>query len=282
MFIRNCPTCKKEIIHNMKGNRDSAIRNNINCKSCASKKIDRKGNKNPFFGKKHKKETIEIISNKIKLAVTKGIYQTEEYKEKMSKISKERDFGGSVYKNWRKWGYSEDEIILKTKIWNSKKSNAFKGKNNPMYGKPSPNGSGNGWKGWYKGWFFRSLRELSYMIDVIEKNNYEWTPGEKFCRLEYIDYSGKQRTYRPDFLINNKTIIEIKPKRLWKTSNVISKVKAGIKFAKEKGLKYKLVDIKITNYDIIIQKVNLNEIKFLGNYLERFEKHGKTKSLDKA
>ncbi|MBR4316812.1 MAG: hypothetical protein IKP65_07630 [Alphaproteobacteria bacterium] len=39
-----------------------------------------------------------------------------------------------------------------------KYSEKSKGKNNPMYGKPAPKGSGNGVSGWYKGWFFRSLR----------------------------------------------------------------------------------------------------------------------------
>jgi hypothetical protein len=43
------------------------------------------------------------------------------------------------------------------------------GSKNKMYGKPSPQGSGNGWSGWYKGWYFRSLIELSYMVNVIEK-----------------------------------------------------------------------------------------------------------------
>ena len=45
-------------------------------------------------------------------------------------------------------------------------SNASKGKNNPMYGKPSPQGSGNGWSGWYKGIYFRSLLYSSFMSSI--------------------------------------------------------------------------------------------------------------------
>ena len=80
-----------------------------------------------------------------------------------------------------------------------------------MYGKPSPQGSGNGWSGWYKGWYFRSLLELSYMILVIERFNISWSNGEKI-KITYKNFSGINRNYFPDFLLNNKYIIEIKPK----------------------------------------------------------------------
>ncbi len=38
------------------------------------------------------------------------------------------------------------------------------GEGNNMYGRPSPQGSGNGWSGWYKERYFRSLRELMFLI----------------------------------------------------------------------------------------------------------------------
>jgi len=47
-----------------------------------------------------------------------------------------------------------------------------------MYGKPAPIGSGNGWSGWYKGWYFRSLLELSFMINVIERFKMSWQNAE--------------------------------------------------------------------------------------------------------
>jgi hypothetical protein len=36
-----------------------------------------------------------------------------------------------------------------------------------MYGKPSPQGSGNGWSGWYKGKYFRSIMELSFIVEYL-------------------------------------------------------------------------------------------------------------------
>ena len=43
-----------------------------------------------------------------------------------------------------------------------------------MYGRFSPRGSGNGWSGWYKEWYFRSLLELSYMINETKFNMGYW------------------------------------------------------------------------------------------------------------
>lgn len=39
----------------------------------------------------------------------------------------------------------EKAVELKEKL-----SERFSGEGNPMFGKPSPEGSGNGWSGWYK------------------------------------------------------------------------------------------------------------------------------------
>lgn len=73
-------------------------------------------------------------------------------------------------------------------------SNKFSGSKNNMYGKPSPQGSGNGWSGWYKGWFFRSLLELSYMINVIEKNGWKWENAEsKKYKIPYTVDDKKRR-----------------------------------------------------------------------------------------
>ena len=82
-----------------------------------------------------------------------------------------------------------------------------------MYGKPAPIGSGNGWSGWYKGWYFRSLLELSFMINVIERFNMPWISAEnQTYKISYVDTNLKQRNYYADFIIDNKYIVECKPK----------------------------------------------------------------------
>jgi hypothetical protein len=60
-----------------------------------------------------------------------------------------------------------------------KMSDSISGEKNFWFGKPSPVGSGNGWSGWYKGWYFRSLLELSFMIKVIERFKFSWKSADR-------------------------------------------------------------------------------------------------------
>lgn len=115
------------------------------------------------------------------------------------------------------------------------------GSGNNMFGKPSPPGSGNGWCGYYKGWFFRSLHELSFMIKVIERFKFKWRTAEtKEFQIAYFDYNNTLKNYFPDFILNEKFLIEVKPKNLWSTPKVQAKSAAAIDFCKSKNLKYKL------------------------------------------
>lgn len=88
---------------------------------------------------------------------------------------------------------------------------------------------------------------------------------------KYFDFSGNERTYFPDFIINGKYIIESKPKRLWSSDNVLRKKEAAIKFANEFNFKYKLVDVgKLT--DLEIKKLYDNGlIKFIDRYEKLYQ-----------
>jgi NUMOD3 motif len=151
-------------------------------------------------------------------------------------------------------------------------SAASSGENNPMYGKPSPQGSGNGWSGWYKGWYFRSLKELSYMINVIERFNLQWEVGEKKkFKINYNDFYGNKRTYYPDFLIEGKYLVEIKPKILWNSYNVKRKKEAAINFCKEHNFTYKLTECpKLISYNEIKQLIKEKKLIFIKRYQEKF------------
>jgi hypothetical protein len=160
----------------------------------------------------------------------------------------------------------------KAKIIKAKLSKLAKGSGNPMYGKPSPKGSGNGWSGWYKNWFFRSLRELSYMVNVIEKNCLSWRTGEtKEYRIHYLDpFTGNERTYHPDFVINENTIIEVKPKKLINTMQNKAKYEAARKWCKNNNYKFKI------ETSATFQKLKDEEIKKLYErkqitWLKRYE-----------
>ena len=276
---RNCSICGKKIEYKNKTDQSykQALKNNSNCKECASRKTFLKMNKeikegirkNGFAGKKHKKETRDIIRNKITKCFEAGILNTKGKNNPMYGIKGENNprFGKHFYEDWiEKYGKEEADIRLEK--YKKKVSKNTRGKNNPMYGKPAPQGSGNGWSGWYKGWYFRSLRELSYMINVIERFNIEWKSAENI-KIEYTDWKGNKRNYLPDFLLNEKYLMEIKPKKLWGSKNIILKRKAGEKYCKNNNLIYKLIDPILISKEKLLHLHDKGKIKFLPKYEEK-------------
>ncbi len=269
VYKRICPQCKKEVIHKNKISWTKSVKEKRICISCTHKNLYKDeeyrkkmadcqkslyGEDNPFYGKKHSKETKKILSQKCrKNGKDNGMY------------------GRSVYSVWVK-KYGKEEANKRMERAKIKWSKASSGENNPMYGKPSPQGSGNGWSGWYKGWFFRSLIELSYMINVIEKNNLKWVSAEsKKFAIPYLDWDGKNRNYFPDFFVNDKILVEVKPNRLKNSARNILKAKAAEKFCKNNGYKYEITDaVKIEN-DQIIDLHSKNLIKFTERYEEKFK-----------
>lgn len=272
-LTRNCPICNKLLTYSNKSNCSLAIKANAKCLSCV-RKGKGIGEKNNFFGKKHTQKTIKKMKVKRK-QIGNSIWQTDEYRSKMSKISSGSNnpmYGKKPYDIWlNKYGKEEADrrhVDLKQKC-----SNNSAGENNPMYGKPTPQGAGNGWSGWYKGWYFRSLHELSYMISRIEKDGLRWQSGEKGdLRIEYEDWQGRKRTYTADFLVEGKYLIEVKPKRLHKSQAVLAKSKAAIKFCENKGYEYKIEDVKILSKEQLLEMYFNNKIKFLPRYEELFKK----------
>ena len=261
-LIRKCPNCNCELNYKSKYNKLNADKKNSKCKSCGLKEVitdevkkrmsdrvkgpnnpmyGKTGELNPFFGKHHTEESKQkIIKNK-----DYSIYKTDEFRKKISKVTSGENnpmFGKSVYDVWFiKFG---KEIADKKLIeYKKKQSNNSSGEKNPMYGKPSPKNSGNGICGWYRGWFFRSLLELSYMIQVIERFKLNWDNGEcdKY-KIRYIQ-DGVTKNYFPDFIINEKYVVECKPKQLWSTTKNVLKFESAKKYCEENNYIFKLRDI---------------------------------------
>lgn len=139
------------------------------------------------------------------------------------------------------------------------------GEKNHMYGRPSPQGAGSGWKGWYNGHYFRSLREATFMINMDERG-IKWESGETIS-IPY-EMEGRKRTYRPDFITDDQ-MIEIKPIRLHTSPSVVAKQKAGQAYAASHGMTYVLQDIEIDSTGIG-KALTKGLIKFAGDYEERF------------
>ena len=183
-------------------------------------------------------------------------------------------YGRSVYDVWVE-KYGKEEADRRMAELKQKQSEHSKGKNNPMYGKSTPKGAGNGISGWYKGWYFRSLRELSYMVNVIEKEGHEWrsldnTPD---FRIKYLDKDGHERSYCPDFLIDNKIVVEIKPEKLQQLDLVVRKQNAAIIYCKMRNLVHIITDVEIMDFSIIEKMIENEEIKLTEKSLIKFNKY---------
>ncbi len=151
---------------------------------------------------------------------------------------------GPFYDRWLKL-YGKEGADRRKEEHRALCSKNSRGANNPMYGKPTPQGSGNGWKGWHKGHFFRSLRELTFMLE-LEERGVQWVNGEKGAyRVRYVDPNGAERTYAPDYVVLDEAMYEIKPKRLWASPLVTAKRLAAEVLCVKLGIEYRLVDPKL-------------------------------------
>jgi hypothetical protein len=270
---RNCPQCNQLVTHTNRYNCIKAIKKNKICRKCVAVSFSKKysGNNNPFAGKKHTPESLKKMKNK-----DMSYTQTEAFRKRRKETSKNgKDnpmWGKSVYEFWLdKHGKQEaDRLLLEYK---KKQSINNAGKNNNMYGKPTPQGSGNGWSGWYKGWFFRSIRELSYIFNVLEKDNLKWRSAEtKDLTIKYVDWHGKERNYNADFLVEERYLVEIKPEKLKSSKTVRLKQEFAIAFCNEKGLEYQLIDPPLISTENIINLYKSGYIKFIDRYEKIFKK----------
>ena len=276
MYERKCSNCGESIYYKKLCDFNRAEKNKTKCKRCC-----RLGVLNPFFGKKHTEDTIKNFSEK--RIENNHIYQTEEFRKKQSiNTSGENNpmYGKCVYDRWLE-KYGKEIADEKNNNMKIKLSEKRSGENNPMYGKPSPIGSGNGWSGWYKNYYFRSLTELSFILNVIERFGFTFESGEKKkYKIQYLENDIK-RSYFPDFVLNNKYIVECKPKKLQELKTNILKKESAIKFCEKNGYIYKIIDVLFSldfekiktlyeNGDIIFTEKS--KMKYI-NYNTKYEKN---------
>lgn len=261
MFTRICPKCSKELVYKNQYNLKSAINKKSLCRSCTLSNLF-SGKNNPFYGKTHSTETTKLISQK----------------RKGQRNSPSTEFGRngiinrkSIYQCWLE-RYGKEEADKRLLDFKRKQSVNNSGSKNSMYGKPSPIGSGAGWSGWYNGIYFRSLRELSLLYYLIRNNiNFVTTENKKYA-IKYIDIDGKERNYFPDYLINNKILVEVKPRKLLKSDNNKLKFDAAFKYCLDNNLKYKITEPKIIDKKILIDLFLSGKITFIKKYNERMLK----------
>lgn len=168
-LLRLCECCGKLLSKNCKGN---------NCNNCR----DRSGDKNSFYGKKHKKETIELIRKKVS-EISKDLWQNPEYRNKVIQgVSKPRraGFGAEQSERIKKW-YKENP---EQKILRSKKM-----KQSWVDGKIKPN--------------INSINESKLEIELREKIKLATNSSVKKKTIRI-----NKRWFYPDVMIDDKVIVE--------------------------------------------------------------------------
>lgn len=208
----------------------------------------------------------------------------KEKAEKMSNSAKNRmifrrNYGDLKNQTWSSYNFKQRGKTFEQRFGN-KKAKEIKNKisqsnigiKNPMFGKPAPQGSGNGWSGWFNDFYFRSLLELSFLV---RNENLNIKSAEKI-NIKY-NFNGTCRTYHPDFLIDNNCLIEIKPFNLINTIMNKAKFEAAKQYCFNENLTFKVLtekDIKKLSDNEIEQLYKVNKIRFIDRYeLLYKEKH---------
>ncbi len=268
-----CPICGTEIIPKDKYRISVMMRRKTTCRKCMyeEKSKNMTGSNNHFFGKSH---TIESKDKKIK-NTDYSVYKTKEFRDKMSEVTsgtKNAMFGRSVYSVWvEKYGVTEADRRMESA--KQKWSLSSSGENNGMFGVPSPHGCGAGWSGWYKGYFFRSLHELAFLIKT-PLDNVSSAEGKEYAIKYVID--GVERNYFADYIIDNNTLVEIKPKALQTTKENIIKKEYAEKYCSERGLLYKLIDCGSVDYIALKGEIESGNVTLTERTKEKFDKYMKS------
>jgi hypothetical protein len=162
------------------------------------------GEKNPMHGRNDQIQTL-VNRNRARLGVTNSQFYGE---KKAAEISR-------------------------------KISSATAGEKNPAYGKVYARG-GRSVKGYYKGKFFRSLLEYSFMKH-LESTGFSLDDIDYECFIvPWVNEEGTNRTYRPDFYNPaSKTVYEVKQSYALSSCNL--KHEAAQSYFDDRGLTFKVV-----------------------------------------
>jgi len=122
----------------------------------------------------------------------------------------------------------------------------------------------------FSGWYlkegqeihFRSLKELSFMLEM-DKTGRIWRSAESMSVTYTLN--GVTHKYHPDFILDERIVIEIKPKKLTKLKINKLKADAMTKWCDTHNMEYQIISPKK------IAKIKLKELVDVGKV--RIESH---------
>lgn len=123
-----------------------------------------------------------------------------------------------------------------------RRSESAQGSNNPAYGKIYANG-GKSVKGHYKGMFFRSLLEYSFMKHLERRGLSLKSDVDYECFVVPYTLDDRQRTYRIDFFVRPENVAyEVKPAYVLRKPGLQqAKWDAARTFLGQRGIKFEVV-----------------------------------------
>ena len=195
--FRICPKCNKKIMY--KGyitieQAEKFTNERKLCRSCISAEVMRGKSVYDVWLEKYGKEIADIKMKECKNKLSEN-FKGEKNPNYKNKLNGNK---GLLKFSKKCKGKTFEEIYGKEKALKIKQkiSDKTSGENNAMFGKPAPKRSGNGWSGYYKSHYFRSMLELYYLIYLTD-NNINFESGEK--RKHAISYvmDNLERNYLP-------------------------------------------------------------------------------------
>lgn len=94
-----------------------------------------------------------------------------------------------------------------------------------------------GYTGTYKHYVFRSLMELSFIL--AHEADHKVESAERLHKVPYR-FDGKMKTYYPDFILDDRHIIEIKPNGHMSDPKVKAKARAMARYCRSRGLTFEM------------------------------------------
>ena len=197
------------------------------------------GEKNPFYGKKHTDETRKLMSDNHadftgdKNPFKKWINESQENKDSFHEASTQ---------GWIK--LKNDPIRYAKHIENLSNSIA----NAHLEGKIKTYGRGHK-SGFFESkkflqlFYYRSSYELNF-IKICEEYDFIFDLAPPYFKIKYTSIDGYNKNYIPDFILNKKYLVELKPYKLLNYDNNPLKFKAGNNYCENNNLVYVLLTEK--------------------------------------
>jgi hypothetical protein len=173
--------------------------------------------------------------------------------------------GKSIYEVWVQ-KYGTEEADKRHAQLCTKRSKNARGESNPMHGKPAPKNSGGGWSGWYHERYFRSLLELSFMLQA-DSRGVAWQSAEDMLSITY-EFNGQMHTYKLDFFSENKWI-EIKPSSLLKDAKNIAKWEAAKSLLGDKFVILTEKDFAVVDAACLKRLCDSGELRLVDKWAKR-------------